>query len=155
MDENTKRDWENYLKLDKNQKVADNWKKFSDRFGKKNLLELFENGDKFLSLNNTNFKIAFEYNILFPLKKNKKLDFVKKGTYSSLMSLFSKFRYFLKDYKKNLHNNLLVDNNFNKLRNQEKNDIVKNFVLIPKEEQIMPYEKKYFKINEFGDVITP
>lgn len=89
------------------------------------------------------------------MKKNKNLDFVKKSTYSSLMSLFSKFRYFLKDYKKNLHSNLLVDNNFDNLKQQEKKDIIKNFVFIPKEEQIMPYEKRYFKINQFGDVVAP
>lgn len=36
-----------------------------------------------------------------------------------------------------------------------KKNITKNLEFIPKEEQIMPYEKKYFKINQFGDVLAP
>ncbi|NCC71369.1 hypothetical protein EOM09_07355 [bacterium] len=91
-----------------------------------------------------------------PLKKSKKLDFVKKSTYSSLMSLFSQFRYFLRDYRSGLYNNLLADNDsIDNIKHQEKKDIIKNLTFVTKEEQIMPYEKKYFKINEFGDVIAP
>lgn len=156
MDESFKIFWEKHLESDKNKSTINNWEKFSDRFGKTKLLNLFENWDKFLMTNNTSFKIAFEHSILSPLKKNKNLDFVKKTTYSSLMSLFSKFRYFLKEYKSGLYDNLSIDSAVCvNHKNQSKKNITKNLEFIPKEEQIMPYEKKYFKINQFGDVLAP
>jgi hypothetical protein len=43
MKESFKKAWEDYLELDKKQTATINWERFSNRFGKKALLELFEN----------------------------------------------------------------------------------------------------------------
>ncbi len=154
MDKKIKKYWEKYLSQDKNEKFKNNWEKLSKRYGKKNILELFLSGFERVD-NWEDFKWSFNLEVSSKLKKKKwQLYMNKKTTFVPLMSLFWKFRYFLKDYNNWLLNNLFENTESGKnIQNKTKQNIVKTFV--SKENQINPWERRYMEINEVGDVVAP
>lgn len=147
--------WENKLKLYDNKKYLNNWEMLSNRFWKKTLLKLFLEWNECLK-NKEDFKLIFGSKVLNPLKEAKNVEFVQKTTYNSLMSLFSKFHYFLKEYAVWLSNNLKINIEVPKINQEEvKNEISINFKNVEKKDQIMDYERSLFKINAVWDIVAP
>ncbi|HKL44009.1 MAG TPA: hypothetical protein VJ892_01890 [Candidatus Absconditabacterales bacterium] len=154
MDKKIKKYWEEYLSQDKNEKFKNNWEKLSKRYGKKDILELFLNGFERVN-NGEDFKGSFNLEVSSKLKKKKGQGYMnKKTTFVPLMSLFGKFRHFLKDYNDGLLDNLFEKTESGKkVQKETKENIVKTF--ISKKDQINPWEKRYMEINEVGDVVAP
>jgi hypothetical protein len=157
MDKNNLLEWEKYLKEQENDKYIKNREKFSSRFGKNNLLNLLENGKDFLEKTDFDdkFKISFVSKVLNPLKNKYWILFVKKSTYSSLMSVFSKFVYFLREYQEKQKENLDIDfNNSKNVQKETKEEIFIDFS-VPKNKQIREEEKEIFSINQEWDILPP
>ncbi|HRX64287.1 MAG TPA: hypothetical protein P5060_04235 [Candidatus Absconditabacterales bacterium] len=92
-----------------NRKYQKNWEKYSKRYGKNKLLEAFSCANEELSSGAKDFKGTFNMNIKKKLLDDKGNIYMTPNVYKSLMGLFSKFHYFLKQYENDIGANNSVD----------------------------------------------
>ena len=144
---------EDYLnKIDwENKRVQYKWKKFSNRFWKKNLLDLFKSEQ--WKTNKISAKAIFYNNIQTKIKKHKNLLYFTTNTYKGLESLFLSFCDFYKNYQKKIAETLFADNNLNNTRDDTQ--VKLNFVFSDQHPMLRPSEKSYMDITSSGDVVAP
>lgn len=151
MNKKTLEEWEKHLRQEKNEKYIKNREKLSKRFWKKNLFKLFEEWKGFLEEKEKNvndrFNLSFVSKILNPLKETSWMDYIKKETYSSLMSIFSKFIYFLREYQKKHKENLDIDLwKAEYIQTEIKNNVLG---LLRKDQE------EYFSIDQEWNILPP
>ncbi len=153
MDKKILLEWEKYLREEKNQKYIKNREILSKRFSKKKLIEVFESWKIVLETKNKGFderfKMTFISQVLNPIKESFWMEFVKKSTYSSLMSTFSKFIYFLRDYKKQQQSllNIKIDN-WKEIQTGTKEEIKHTL-------NITENEKDIFSVDSEWNILPP
>ena len=144
---------EDYLKtIDWWDKKSQNrWKKFSIRFWKKNLLDLFKSEQ--WKINKISSKAVFYNNIQTKIKNHKNLLYFTTKTYKGLEFLFLSFCDFYEEYQKKITETLFADNNLNNTR--DNTQVKLNFVFSDQHSMLRPSEKPYMDITSSGDVVAP
>jgi len=144
---------EDYLnKIDwENKKVQNKWKNFSNRFWKKNLLDLFKSEQ--WKTNKISAKAIFYNNIQTKIKKQKNLLYFTTKTYKGLESLFLSFCDFYEEYQKRIAETLVSDHNLNKSRNDIQLKLKQTF--LNKKSMLRSEERAYMDITDSWDVVAP
>lgn len=164
MDNNFKKEFEEYLNNHEKQHYIKNWKKLSERFWKDLLLTLFENWKEYLkktysSWDKERFLISFKWWVHYPLLEKANLSFVKKNTYNSLMSLYSIYLNVSKQYEKKeeqIRDEIWKETQEEKMRNKNKtSEETPEVIKTPWMRDIRGYEKDIFSISKDWDIWLP
>lgn len=147
--------FEERLKNDNNEKYINNWKKYWWRFWKNFLISSFDDADN-LYKNIKDFPSAFRSWVINKILEKENLLFVKKTTYSNLMSLFSKYHYFvIEKSKEQLNKNFSTDLQYWKEIQRKTQSEIEAVLIIPKQRQIRKDEEEIFSIDEEWNILPP